>query len=167
MVSMQNVLPSKRSTTRIVHDTHSSDHCPLSICIDISIVPMLDMHGPDSQSTLNWGKASDSERSAYTDKCSELLGNMHLPREVVCCSFASCDDVSHTHSIASLYSDIVNCLHCAASGVIPTTRCNCVSDEHNAPGGNEYVKDAHWGARDAFKYGFNPASLDMETCFSL
>ena len=39
---------------------------------------------------------------------------------------------------------------CAASGVIPTTRCNCVSDEHNTPGWNEYVKDAHSEARDAF-----------------
>ena len=53
--------------------------------------------------------------------------------------------------IASLYSDIVNCLHCAASGVIPTTRCNGVSDEHNTPGWNEYVRDAHSEARDAFK----------------
>ena len=52
----------------------------------------------------------------------------------------------HIHSIASLY-----CLHCAASGVIPTTRCICVYDEHNTPGWNEYVKDAHSEARDAFK----------------
>ena len=71
---------------------------------------LFDMQGSDSQSTLNWGKASDSERSAYTDNCSELLGNIQLPREAVCCSLASCDDVSHIHSIASLYSDIVNCL---------------------------------------------------------
>ena len=84
-----------------------------------------------------------SERSAYTDKCSELLGNIHLPREAVCCSLASCDDVNHIH--------IVNCLHCAASDVIPTTRCNCVSDEHNAPWWNEYAKDAHSEVRDAFK----------------
>ena len=69
----------------------------------------------------------------------------------MCCSLAACDGVSHIHSIASLYSDIVNCLHCAASGVIPTTRCNCVFDEHNTPGWNEYVKDAHSEARDAFK----------------
>ena len=131
------------SSINVIYDTQSSDHFPLSICIDISIVLMLDMHSPDSRSKLNWGKASDSERSAYTDKCSELLGNIHIPREAVCCSLASCDDVSHIHSIASLYSDIVNCLHCAASGVIPTTRCNCVSDEHNTPGWNEYVKDAH------------------------
>ena len=57
------------------------------------------MQGSDSQSTLNWGKAYDSERSAYTDNCSELLGNIQLPREAVCCSLASCDDVSHIHSI--------------------------------------------------------------------
>ena len=34
----------------VIYDTQSSDHFPLSICIDISIVPVLDMHGPDSQS---------------------------------------------------------------------------------------------------------------------
>ena len=49
----------------MLYDTQSSDHFPLFICIDISIVPVLDMRGPDSQSTLNWGKASDSERSSY------------------------------------------------------------------------------------------------------
>ena len=139
------------SAINVIYDTQSSDHFPLSICIDICIVPVLDMHGSDSQSSLNWGKASDRERSSYTDKCSELLGNIHLPHEALCCSLASCDDVSHIHNIASLYSDIVNCLHCAASGVILTTRCNCVCDEHNTPGWNEYVKDAHSEARDAFK----------------
>ena len=139
------------SAINVNYDTQISEHFPLSICIDINIVHMLDMQGSDSQSTLNWGKASDSERSAYTDNCSELLGNIQLPREAVCCSLASCDDVSHIHSIASLYSDIVNCLHCAASGVIPITKCNCMSDEHNTHRWNEYVKDAHSEARDAFK----------------
>ena len=69
------------SDINVNYDTQSSDNFPLSICIDINIVPMLDMQGSDSQSTLNWGKAYDSERSAYTDNCSELLGNIQLP----CC----------------------------------------------------------------------------------
>ena len=60
------------SSINVIYDNQSSDHFPLSICIDISIVPMLDMYIPDSRPMLNWGKASDSERSAYTDKCSEL-----------------------------------------------------------------------------------------------
>ena len=157
------------SDINVNYDMQSSDHFPLSICIDINIVPMLDMQGSDSQSTLNWGKASDSERSAYTDNCSELLGNIQLPREAVCCSLASCDDFSHIHSIASLYSDIVNGLHCAASGVIPITKCNCMSDERNTPGWNEYVKDAHSEARDAFKLWVQSSKprLDRVTCFSL
>ena len=117
----------------------------------IKYVKHLDVANAVKSLAINWGKASDSERSAYTDNCSELLGNIQLPREAVCCSLASCDDISHIHSIASLYSDIVNCLHCAASGVIPITKCNCMSDEHNTPGWNEYVKDAHSEARDAFK----------------
>ena len=84
------IIPNKKPNTR-------------PICIDISIVPVLDIHGPDYQSTLNWGKASDSERSAHTDKCSELLGNIHLPREAVCCSLAACDDViSNIHVFQSM-----------------------------------------------------------------
>ena len=62
------------SSIIVIYDIQSSDHFPLSICIDISIVPMLDMHSPGSRPMLNWGKVSASERSAYTDKCSELLG---------------------------------------------------------------------------------------------
>ena len=107
------------SAINVFYRTQSSDHFALSICIDISIVSMLDMHGPDYRSTLNCGKASDSKRSAYTDKCSEQLGNIHIPREAICCSLASCGDVSHIHSIASLYSDVVNCLHCATKRCYP------------------------------------------------
>ena len=83
------------SAINAIYDTQSAGHFPLSICIDIGNVSVLDMHGSDYQSTLNWGKASDSERSAYTDICSELLGNIHLPREAVCRSLASCDDIRY------------------------------------------------------------------------
>ena len=31
------------SVINVIYDTQSSDHFPLSICIDISIVPVLDM----------------------------------------------------------------------------------------------------------------------------
>ncbi len=41
-------------------------------------------------------------------------------------------------------------------------------DEHNTPGWNEYVKDAHSEARDAFKlWILSSKPIDKETCFSL
>ena len=49
-------------------------------------------------------------------------------------------DHSRKRPISNYFSHTimtVNCLHCAASGVVPTTRCNCVSDEHNTPSGVE------------------------------
>ena len=57
----------------------SSDHFPLSICIDVKSVPRLESELLPIQFRLNWSKASARDKSAYTDKCAELLGNSKLP----------------------------------------------------------------------------------------
>ena len=45
----------------------------------------------------------------------------------------------------------MNALHCAALNAFPVTRGNCTAGDHNIPGWNDLIKDAHSDARDAFK----------------
>ena len=79
----------------IDYGMQSSDHFPLSICIDVKSVPRLNSESVPTQFRLNWSKASARDKSAYTDKCADLLGNIKLPREAVCCCNTSCEDGSH------------------------------------------------------------------------
>ena len=136
----------------IGYGMQSSDHFPLSICIDVKSVPRLESESVPTQCRLNWSKASARDKSAYTDKCAELLGNIMLPREAVCCCNTSCEDGSHIENIQCLYYDIVNSLHTAASDTIPSSKSNSHSVNNITPGWNDFVKAAHSEARDAFKF---------------
>ena len=60
----------------IDYGMQSSDHFPLSICIDVESVPRLESESVPTQSRLNWSKASSRDKSAYTVKCADLLGNI-------------------------------------------------------------------------------------------
>ena len=123
----------------ICYDMQSSDHFPISICIDVNYVPRLDCAYIPPQSRLNWSKASANDRSIYRDRCAELLGTIELPQNSVCCSNTSCKDVSHIEGTKDLYCCIVNALHCAALNVIPLTGANCTADDHNIPGWNDLI----------------------------
>ena len=143
----------------IDYGMQSSDHFPLSICIDVEYVPRLESESVPTQSMLNWSKASPRDKSAYTVKCADLLGNIKLPREAVCCCNTSCEDGSHIediqclyYNIKCLYYNIVNCLHIAASDSIPSSKSDCLRDKNITPGWNDFVKAAHSDARDAFTF---------------
>ena len=136
----------------ICYDMQSSDHFPISICIDVNSVPRLDCAYIPPQYRLNWSKASADNRSTYRDKCAELLGNIELPHNTVCCSNTSCKDVSHIEGTKDLYCCIVNALHTAALNVIHVTRASGSADDHNIPGWNDIIKAAHSDARDGFKF---------------
>ena len=135
----------------ICYDMQSSDHFPISICIDVSSVPRLDSAYTPPQSRLDWSKASERDRSMYRDKCAELLDSIELPRDAVCCSDTSCKDSSHIEGVRDLYCCIANALNCAAVNAIPVTKGNCSADDHNIPGWNDFIKAAHADARDSFK----------------
>ena len=136
----------------ICYDMQSSDHFPISICIDVSSVPRLDCAYTPPQSRLNWSKASERDRSMYRDKCAELLDSIELPRDAACCSDTSCKDSSHIEGARDLYCCIANALNCAAVNAIPVTKGNCNADDHNIPGWNDFIKAEHADARDAFKF---------------
>ena len=136
----------------IDYGMQSSDHFSISICIDVESVPRLESESVPTQTRLNWSKASARDKSAYTDKCADLLSNIKLPREAVCCCNTSCEDGSHIEDIQCLYYNIANCLHGAASDSIPSSKSNCLRDKNITPGWNDFVKAAHSEARDAFKF---------------
>ena len=130
----------------------SSDHYPLSICVDVNNIPKVETTMQHSTVKCNWGKATDSQLSEYTTNCETLLrSDVSLDCEAIYCTNTAWSDHNHKHSIEKLYGSIVSSLHNAADGIIPTNDINRRSGPNAIPGWNEHVKSAHALARDAFK----------------
>ena len=83
------------------YDTQSSDHFPLSICIDINIVPMLDMQGSDSQSFTRVKLLIVNALPTRITAQNYSATFNSLERQYIARS-----PRAKIHSIASLYSDI-------------------------------------------------------------
>ena len=141
------------SSLEINYDVHSSDHFPLSICVDVNNIPKVETTMQHSTVKCNWGKATERQLSEYTTNCETLLrSDVSLDCEAIYCKNTACSDPNHKHSIEKLYGSIVSSLHNAADGIIPTNNMNNGSGPHAIPGWNERVKSAHALARDAFKF---------------
>ena len=153
----------------IDYGMQSSDHFPLSI--DVEYVPRFESESVPTQSRLNWSKASPRDKSAYTVKCADLLSNIKLPREAVCCCNTSCEDGSHIediqclyYNIKCLYYNIVNCLHIAASDSIPSSKSDCLRDKNITLGGTISLKLHILTPETFLNVGLDPVNLDMVRC---
>ena len=134
----------------INYDVQSSDHYPLSICVDVNNIAKVKTTMQHSTAKCNWGKATESQLSEYTTNCETLLRrDVSLYCEAIYCTDTLCSDPNHKHTIEKLYGSIGTSLHNAADGIRPTNDINSGYDPHAVPGLNERVKSAH--ARYAFK----------------
>ena len=109
------------SSLEINYDVQSSDHYPLSICVDVNHIPKVETTMQHSTAKCNWGKATESQLSEYTTHCETLItSDVSLDCEAIYCTNTACSDPNHKHSIETLYGSIVSSLHNAADGNIPT-----------------------------------------------
>ena len=65
-VLYRHTLPTR---LEINYDVQSSDHYPLSICVDVNNIPKVETTMQHSTVKCNWGKATDSQLSEYTTNC--------------------------------------------------------------------------------------------------
>ena len=112
----------------------SSDHLPLSACIDIPLVPPSSCSRESLKITFNWAKASD------VDLCSYALHTFQYFKSIPINCAIKCDDVncsSHEHRqmIDLFYSQICCALEQSSQKTIPS--CNL---DYIVPGFNDVVK---------------------------
>ena len=82
----------------------------------------------------------------FVPSSSNALGNISLNNGLVRCSDPACRDPQHLAEISAMHDAITDALHSAAS-VFVARRDKRFKQ---VPGWNEYVKEAHSEARDAF-----------------
>ena len=119
------------------------------MCIDINcdFTPIFSRtFVKQNRSICKWNIARDDDKLKYSHCTNNLLSNIELPIEALLCRNANC--TSHLNTIDCFYTSIINSLKSAESECIPSTPG--APSSHIVPGWNDYVKEYHAAARNAF-----------------
>ena len=122
-----------------IHDKlPSSDHLPLSACIDIPLVPHCSCSRKSLKMTFNWAKATD------VDLCSNALHTFQYFKSIPINCAIKCDDVicsspEHRQMIDLFYSQICCELEQSSQKTIASNNFRYGLDSI-VPGFNDFVK---------------------------
>ena len=135
------------SNVSIKDNVVCSDHFPLCIDINCDFTPIFSRtFVKQNRSICKWNIARDDDKLKYSHRTNNLLSNIELPIEALLCRNANC--ISLLNTIDCFYTRIINSLKSAESDCIPSTPG--APSSHIVPGWNDYVKEFHAAARNAF-----------------
>ena len=127
----------------------SSDHLPL--CTKVNLPTGCTFSGLSVNEVtvrtprVQWDKITQEEKKKYHDDTAELLSLIQFPHELAWCNNSQCQDQCHISAIDHLYSDIVSSLQSASKSFVSSG-----SNKAVVPGWNDWCKEIHAEARDAF-----------------
>jgi hypothetical protein len=98
----------------------------------------------------NWQICDKATLTRYAEKVDSLLKSVHVPLYLLTENIPN--GYNTTHEIDLLYNSIINTVQSSVSDTIPHCNFKHKNHEYITPGWNDYVKDKHDIARDAFKH---------------
>jgi exonuclease III len=131
----------------------SSGHFPMCVELDLSVarteIKQANENGNhDGRSDhIRWDKLKQSELSMYENATDLALKKVKLPHSLLLCDDIHCTDVQHTQQIDLMYKSITESLH--EAGLFLVEQCDKYRD-NEIPGWNDYCKQVHAEAREAF-----------------
>ena len=137
---------------KILDEITFTDHIPLCFKYNIQLSKlnnMFDSVGDNNQrcdSVTDWVNASDAAKEQYYMKTGTVLNNINYP-SVLVCSDMKCNSIIHRNEISEIYQEIVSKLLSTGYECIGEKK---VKNYNIVPGWNDYVKDHHCVARDAY-----------------
>ena len=135
------------SSVEVLYQFISSDHKPLKIHFDNirAIASAAPQSTNSSELVYDWSKANDYNMQLYQSILADCLNNVNIPVNL----FRYSDhDGCAEKLITEYYEAIVNSINNACNRSIPGHIKTCA--DHIVPGWNDFVKDKHCAARDAF-----------------
>ena len=100
----------------------------------------------ESRDVCKWNLAGEKEKLMYKSYTNELFSHINIPVDALLCTNVHCKE--HVSDIDYFYTCIINCIQSAEKECIPFESIG--KSFRIVPGWNEYVKDRHAVARDAF-----------------
>ena len=137
----------------VIENLTFTDHMPLSVCYNSSCENVFNVYVSSRKSDeglnriTDWDNASDNDLQYYSNLTDEKLSNLCWSYNVLYCTDIKCTNSNHIDALNAMYNDVTDCLReCGyeAIGTKSFKHYKCV------PGWNDYVKEHHQVARDAF-----------------
>jgi exonuclease III len=131
------------------YSTISSDHLPLCVTLDFSkVCAILPAVEPvNTVPRVKWESLTEEEINAYNLMTETYLSNVNLDLELLLCDDPNCSNNDHIRAIDAMYDNVLACLS-GASAQLLSRKAN--KYKHQVPGWNEWVKEHHSRAREAF-----------------
>ncbi len=134
----------------ILYQYITSDHFPMYVVLDLMLGAHVHHARPESSTAgvkVRWNKLTANELDSYKMASHKLLREMVTDYSLIECRDPNCINQEHTRAIDKLYSDIVATLHLASES---HQSRHSHDKSQQVPGWNEYCKELHSIARDAF-----------------
>jgi exonuclease III len=131
----------------VIKDFVSSDHIPLCMELDFKCTKTYESAGVRSSIKVDWSSLDADAIKAYTMKTKDALAKVSLDFDLLTCSNFHCNNPSHKHAIDEMYGSVIQALASAGKMFISE---KSKTNNKTVPGWNEYVKEAHCDAREAF-----------------
>jgi exonuclease III len=133
----------------VIYDVFVSDHLPMLIECNISLIKPKIKIQPVSYSKVVWGERSEQQIKEYFDYCNSKLRLVDFPTEFCDCANSICNEYEHCLLLDKMYQDLVTILMDGAKRTYVVNsnykRRKCLT------GWNKYVRDAHCEARLHYK----------------
>ena len=128
----------------------SSDHFPMCVKLDFTriTVGMPNDSAKVTRRIVKWDKLSDEDILRYTCMTAQNLSNFNWNQELLQCDDTLCKSHEHIVAIDQMYESLISSLSSASDSFTNDGRKKYVSKQ--IPGWNEWVKEYHSQARDAF-----------------
>ena len=137
---------------KVIRDVICSDHLPVSVRLNCGLC---DVQPPIQKDTscrtppVSWSNVTDANVERYKSLTRVALQSVSISRDLIHCTDTTCTSVDHRSLIDSLYQDIV-CGLLSSSKQISRAKCDNRHTHQVIPGWNQFCKEAHEQAREAF-----------------
>ena len=126
------------SNISIGYDICDEDHLPLSIHIDLNLLPSLSSTNNESTFKINWESATVDDLRKYLNLTDKKFSNIKLPVDAFTCGNLNCKDVHHKDIIEEFYKNITKVLYESSNYM-----CYRIGSSRNKPGWSDYVADLY------------------------
>ena len=131
----------------ILYEISDADHIPISMCINLHLVPVLSEVTNNCYPKLKWDALSTDVLKQYNLATENALARINIP-DTINCTDVACDNIVHIHHAKQVYRDIVACLIKAGEDMVPDTPRRKMI---NKPGWNSYVAELYKASKDAYR----------------
>ena len=130
----------------IGYEICDEDHIPVTINIDVNLLPCLTDSNNEPVYKINWETASEVDLKYFLKLTDKEFSNIVLPVDALVCSDLECHHDHHKAMIVTLYNQIISILNDSSKHM-----CSKVNTSRNRPGWTDYVAELYNYSRETRK----------------